>query len=308
MTLSRKGLVAIAMLAAVTSGCELSRQPAKTGKCPPCPPPPEPTHQAAVVGTIGKMHMVESRYPLSRLGDVLASFKPDLVLIAVRVDPFRANQLEDASFEMTYVNHLARQRGIAVEPIDWFREEDLGAPKPAPEPWDVSEIAKREADVLDQPRLYTFDQANGTELEQRVLLATAAETRYRGGNPIASRRHGWMQHLSASAVARHERPKRVLAYVDVFDRPAIDMALHAVGYATKAPPEIAAASKETMIDAVPPDVLTEYKAQLERARARVEKAAGPERAFWADRQRVLDVVVERRASCCVAQAALTAQR
>ncbi|MBX3191016.1 MAG: hypothetical protein KF819_28730 [Labilithrix sp.] len=306
----RKSLAALAILATLaTAACEpLSRQPTKTGKCPPCPPPPEPEHQAAVVGTIGKMHMVESRYPLSKLGEVLASFKPDLVLIAVRVDPFRAHQLEDASFEMTYVHHLARQRGISVEPVDWFREEDFGAAPPPAEPWDVSEIAKREADVLAQPRLFTFDQANGAELEQRVLLALAAEARHRGGNPVAARRQGWLQQLTASAVARHERPKRVLAYVDVFDRPVVDMALHAVGYATKPPLDIQAAAKEAMIDGVPPDVIAELKSQLERARARAEKAKGPEKAFWADRERVLDVVVEKRASCCVTQTALTAPR
>ncbi|NVL67784.1 hypothetical protein, partial [Escherichia coli] len=85
-------------------GCEPSeRVPARGPKAPPCPPPPEPAYQATVVGTIGKMHMVESRYPLSKLGDVLATFKPDLVLVGVRVDPFREGHLEDAPFEMTYV-------------------------------------------------------------------------------------------------------------------------------------------------------------------------------------------------------------
>src|SRR5690606_16661107 len=92
-------------------------------KAPPCPPPPEPARLSVVVGTIGKMHMVESRYGLARLGDVIAAFKPDLVLLGARVDAFREDRLEDASFEMTYVHQLAKARGIPVEPIDWFREE-----------------------------------------------------------------------------------------------------------------------------------------------------------------------------------------
>src|SRR4051812_8332827 len=107
MTLLRSALLALAFStsAVALGGCDPEdRVPAKSPKAKPCPPPPEPAYQAEVVGTIGKYHLVESRYPLSRLGDAFAAFKPDLVLVAVRVDPFREGHLEDASFEMTYVN------------------------------------------------------------------------------------------------------------------------------------------------------------------------------------------------------------
>jgi len=297
----------LAILAAcAVAGCEPSeRVPARGPKAPPCPPPPEPAYQAAVVGTIGKMHMVESRYQLSKLGDVLAAFKPDLVLVAVRVDPYREGHLEDASFEMTYVTHLAKQHGIAVEPIDWFREQDLGAPPAAAEPWDEAEIAKKEAEVLAQPRLYTFDQANGPELEQKVLLATGAEARHRAGNPLGARRHAWMQHLTLSAVSRHDRPKRVLAFVDVLDRPTVDLALHGAGYATKEPVALVAKSKNEMIADIPSDVMNDWRQQLDRTRAKIDGAkAAPEKAFWGDRQRALQIVVEKHAACCVTQASL----
>jgi hypothetical protein len=261
------------------------------------------------VGTIGKMHMVESRYPLSKLGDVLSTFKPDLILVAVRVDPFRENRLEDASFEMTYVSHLAKQHGTAVEPIDWFREQEHDAPPPATEPWDATEIARKEGEILTQPRIYTFEQANGAELGQKVLFASAADARHRGGDPLVSRRHAWMQHLTISAVARHNRPKRVLAYVDVLDRPSVDLVLHGVGYAMKEPVAIVAQSKNEMIADIPADVMTDWRGQLERARSKAEASkAGPEKAFWAERQRALQVVVDKRAACCVTQAALTAER
>ncbi|MDB4936545.1 MAG: hypothetical protein JWP87_3517 [Labilithrix sp.] len=302
--------VALLSIGIMLLGCEPSeRVPARGPKPPPCPPPPEPAYQGAVVGTIGKMHMIESRYPLSKLGDVLASFKPDLVLVAVRVDPFREGHLEDASFEMTYVANLAKQHGVAVEPIDWFREQDLGAPETAAEPWDEASIAKREAEVLVQPRLYNFEQANGAELEEKVLLATDAEARHRTGNPLVTRRHAWMQHLSASAVSRHGRPKRVLAYVDVLDRPAIDLLLHGVGYTMKEPVALVSKSKDEMISDIPLDVMNEWKAQLERARAHVDTAkTAPEKAFWTDRQRTLQVVIDKRAACCVPQAALATER
>ena len=306
-------LVAIAGVAAsgaVVLGCEPSdRVPARGPKLPPCPPPPEPAYQATVVGTIGKMHMVESRYPLSKLGDVLASFKPDLVLVAVRVDPYREGHLEDASFEMTYVASLAKQHGVAVEPIDWFREQDLGAPPAAVEPWDEAEIAKKEADVLAQPRLYNFEIANGAELAEKVLLATDAEARHRSGNPLVSRRHAWMQQLAGSAVSRNGRPKRVLAYVDVLDRPTVDLLLHGVGYTMKEPVAVAAKSKEELIADIPIDVMNEWRAQLDRTRSRVDGAkTAPEKSFWADRQRTLQVVVDKHAACCVTQAALAADR
>ena len=306
-------LVAIAGASAsgaVVLGCEPSdRVPARGPKLPPCPPPPEPAYQATVVGTIGKMHMVESRYPLSKLGDVLASFKPDLVLVAVRVDPYREGHLEDASFEMTYVASLAKQHGVAVEPIDWFREQDLGAPPAAVEPWDEAEIAKKEADVLAQPRLYNFEIANGAELAEKVLLATDAEARHRSGNPLVSRRHAWMQQLAGSAVSRNGRPKRVLAYVDVLDRPTVDLLLHGVGYTMKEPVAVAAKSKEELIADIPIDVMNEWRAQLDRTRSRVDGAkTAPEKSFWADRQRTLQVVVDKHAACCVTQAALAADR
>ena len=300
---------ALLMLAAVVSlaGCEPSeRVPARGPKAPPCPPPPEPAYQASVVGTIGKLHMVESRYPLSKLGDVLAAFKPELILVAARVEPFHEGRLEDASFEMTYVANLAKQHGISVEPIDWFREQDLGAPLAPAEPWDEAEIAKKEAEVLSLPRLYNFEQANGAELEEKVLLATGAEARHRSGNSLLARRHAWMQHLAASAVSRHGRPKRVLAYVDVLDRPVVDLLLHGVGYAMKEPGVLVAKAKEEMISDMPADVMSEWKAQLDRTRARIDAAkAAPEKAFWSDRQRTLQVAVDKRAGCCVSQSALT---
>jgi hypothetical protein len=298
-----RALGAALLLGALTAAC--GEPPEKRpSKVPKCPPPPEPAYQSVVVGTIGKLHLVESRYPLTRLGDVLAAFKPDLVLLAVRVDPYREGHLEDGSFEMTYVHHVARQRGVEVEPIDWFREQDLGAPLPPVDPWDETEIAKREADVLGVPRLFTFEQANAPELEQKVFLAVNAEARHRGGNPLVTRRQAWVQGLVASAVTRHDRPRRVLAYVDVFDRPTVDLATRALGYDPRTPADVVARSKDAIVPDVPSEVVAEWKGQLDRARANAAKAEGAAKAFWAERERALEVAVERKGSCCVTQAAL----
>jgi len=297
----------VALASAGLVGCEPGdRVPARSPKPAPCPPPPEPAQQAVVVGTIGKLHMVESRYPLSRLGDVLSAFKPDLVLLGVRVDAFRADHLEDASFEMTYAGYLARRHGAYVEPIDWFRDQDLGVAPTAVEPWDAAETARKETELLAQPRLLTFEQANARELLEKLLVATGAEARHRAGDPVGSRRRGWIQELTVSAVTRHDRPKRVLAFVDVVDRPVVDLALHGMGYATRSPSDVLAKSKDVMLGDVPADVLGAYRAQLGRAKERVEASKGGERAFWAERAQVLGVVVDKRAACCVPQSTLAA--
>ena len=300
------GLLALGLLFACDPA---ERVPPRDPKTPRCPPPPEPAYQAAVVGTIGKLHLVESRYPIAKLGDVLAAFKPDLLLVGARVDPFREGHLEDASFEMTYVTALAKQHRIDIEPIDWFRDQDLGAPEAPAEPWDEAGIAKREAALLAEPRLFTFEVANGQELAQKILLATDADARHRAGNPIPTRRHAWMQHLAASAVERRARPKKVLAYVDVLDRPTVDALLHGLGYAMKEPVALVAKAKEEMISAIPGDVLDDWKGQLARARANVESAkTPPEKAFWTDRARSLGVVVDKRGQCCVGQSSVDAEK
>lgn len=303
---ARAAALLTAALATLSAAC--GEPPEKRPPKLVCPPPPEPTHQAVVVGTIGKLHLAESRYPLSKLGDVLTAFKPDLVLVGVRVDPYREGHLEDGGFEMTYVRHVARQRGIDVEPIDWFREQDFGVQPSPVEPWDESEIAKREAEVLSATRMLTFEQANAAELEEKVFLAVTAEARHRSGNPLVSRQKAWIQHLTASAVLRRDRPRRVLAFVDVYDRLPVDLALRTLRYEAKSPVEVVARSKETMVPDVPTDVVAEWKASLARARGKAEAATGPAQAFWAERAKVLEVAVERQGACCVTQAALTLSR
>jgi hypothetical protein len=101
----------------------------------------------------------------------------------------------------------------------------------------------------------------------------------------------------------------VLAYVDVLDRPALDMLLHDVGYVMKEPVALVSKSKDEMISDIPADVMNEWRAELDRARSRIESAKTPaEKAFWTDRQRTLQIVVDKRAACCVPQSTLAAER
>jgi hypothetical protein len=295
--------VALALLSSVAA-CEGGGGRPMVAAAPPCPAPIESERQAVVVGTIGKLHMAEAKYPLAKLGDVMSSFKPDLVLVAVRPDPFREGNYEDASFEMTYLAALAKNRAIPAEGIDWFREQDLTAPPPAVDPAAEAENARRAAEILTRPRLYPFEQANGSELYEAIYLASIADQRYRGGHAPWSRRAGFIQHLAIEAVNKHKKPKKVLAFVDVFDRPTVSLALTAVGYETRDPVVVAKQANEVMATDMPPEVLSQYKNQLGRVRDRAEKAKGPEKAFWQDREKILEVVVDKRAACCVPTTAL----
>jgi hypothetical protein len=271
---------------------------------PPCPAPIESDRQVVVVGTIGKLHMAEAKYPIQKLGEVMSAFKPDLVLLAVRADAFREGSYEDASFEMTYLAALAKNRAIPAEGIDWFREQDLVAPLPAVDPASEAANARRGAEILARPKLYPFEQANGAELAEAVYLATTSEQRYRAGNPAWSRRAAHVGHLAIDAVEKHKKPKRVLAFVDVFDRPTVTLALGAMGYEWRDPVVVSKRSSEEMMSDLPPEVLGQYKNQLGRVRDRIEKAKGPEKAFWQEREKILEVVVDKRAACCVPTTAL----
>jgi hypothetical protein len=299
----RRALVAL-LSSGVLFACEGGGARPMVAAAPPCPAPIESDRQVVVVGTIGKLHMAESKYPLAKLGEVMSAFKPDLVLLGVRPDPFREGNYEDASFEMTYLAALAKNRAIPTEGIDWFREQDLAAPPPAVDPPSEAENAKRAAEILSRPKLYPFEQANGTELAEAVYLASIADQRYRGGNAPWSRRAGFIQHYAIDAVNKHKKPKKVLVFVDVFDRPTVALALNAVGYESRDPIVVLKQTNEKMVSDLPPEVLSQYKNQLGRVRDRVEKAKGPEKAFWQEREKTLEVVVDKRAACCVPTTAL----
>lgn len=264
------------------------REDGPSAKSKPCPTPAEPSRQATVIGTIGALHLAESQYPLTRIGDVIVAHKPDLVLLGVGVDAYRDDRLEDASFEMTYARFVAKQHGADVEAVDWLPGEP---PRLEPvEPWDAESIARREEEILRAPTLFTFEQANGSALAQKLLLAQASESRYHAGSAASARRRGWITSLVESAVSRHEHPRRVLAVVDVKDRPLVDAVLYELGYATRTPVEVLGAANEVMAGDLPPEVLAEWK----RERLRSEGAQA----------RVLDVAIEKRGGCCVSPASL----
>ncbi|MEO8874966.1 MAG: hypothetical protein ABI461_05200 [Polyangiaceae bacterium] len=121
------GLGAALSLSFTTVGCGGSKGPAVS--------PSEVSAQKAVVdqpdlsgivvGTIGRDHLIKDGYPLTKIADIIDVYKPDLLLIQVRADAYKKLNLEDASFEMTYVNAVAGTAGVETAPIDWFKDEDV---------------------------------------------------------------------------------------------------------------------------------------------------------------------------------------
>ena len=85
----------------------------------------EPDLVGTVIGTIGRDHLAKDGYPLSRIADIIDVFKPDMLLIQIRPEPFKKQELEDASFEMTYVNGVAGTAGVETVPFDWFQDTDV---------------------------------------------------------------------------------------------------------------------------------------------------------------------------------------
>ena len=110
-----------------------------------------------------------------------------------------------------------------------------------------------------------------------------------------------MQQLAADAALRHGKPRKILAYVDVFDRPSIDAVLSGVGYVSRTAADVIKASTEALAAGdVPAELVATWQAESERAHARAAKtSAAAEKDFWTDRAKVLDVAVEKKGGCCV---------
>ncbi len=122
-------LTALLGLAVECEGCggnPQARSPSEIGA--PQATQNEPDLVAMVVGTVGRDHLTSAGYPLTKIADIIDTFKPDMILLQVRQEPFKKQQLEDASFEMTYVNGVAGTSGVDTEPIDWYRDEDVLPP------------------------------------------------------------------------------------------------------------------------------------------------------------------------------------
>ena len=198
-------------------------QPHLRGVLDAAPAAPRPLDgvSVAVVATLHAAHLHVAGYPVALLGEVMRAARPDLVLVEIRPEPFAAGHLEDGPFEMTYATLVARERGIAVEPIDWWQESDVGAPEPRLAP-DASAAFEREMAPLRAAfqRAPDFATANSGAQAAVVAAMRNVEGRYFDGNPVWSRRQSWFHHRAMEAITRR-RARRALAFVGAEHRPEL---------------------------------------------------------------------------------------
>ncbi len=189
---------------------------------------------AMVVGTIHKHHLAQPAYPMTLLGAVLTDFVPDLVLVEIRPEPFATGDLEDGPLEMTYVTELAKARGIAVEPIDWWRDSDVGK-EPQLEAVSRESCEQELADLDDElPMPPSFEGANGPGSLIHGMRLMNAQARCYSGNADWNRRQAWMEHRAEDAIRKHGA-KRTLVVVGAQHRPEMELYLEALDLVTGRP-------------------------------------------------------------------------
>src|SRR5262245_32830576 len=105
--LARFGASSLTTLAVIVS-CARAPEPASR---PAAAPSAALSRQVMVVATIHKGHLLQKRYPLALLCQIIDAYRPDLVMVEIRPEPFRAGHYEDGPFEMTAVTFCARRRG-----------------------------------------------------------------------------------------------------------------------------------------------------------------------------------------------------
>jgi hypothetical protein len=253
-----------------------------------------------VVGTVHKAHLTERSYPLALLARVLRAYRPDLVLVEIRPAPFQAGHYEDGPFEMAYVVLQAVAAGIAVEPIDRWRSEDLALPV-SPE----SAACAEERRALEARRIWppSFVQANGNE-QARVLLAFHNLAARCDGDGAWNRRQAWFHHQAEAAITRHHAC-RVLAFVGQDHRPELEQFLRTGGFHIESPLELHLQRNEALIaEPAPPLVVDAWREGVVRMRAELAAASAELAAALDVKIRYFEAAIESRGRCCVAPSTL----
>jgi hypothetical protein len=263
-----------------------------------CPkPPPEPDMYAMVISTVHEYHLVTSGYPLSKIGDAMDAFRPDLTVIDEMPDVMKERP-EEASVETEYVKYIAGTRASDVEPIAPARvDPDVEfkvdpADDAALKPFD---------DFMDTLLGMSFEEANSHETTIKIMNAHNARQRLAKGEPNYTRREAWLEKGLDDVIARRH-PKRIMVVVDGSHRPAIEAHLREIGAGIKQPVEMVRASKESREEnTVPPLVIKAWTQQLDRLRDRLSrmKKDTPQRQWLQTQANILQAAVDRNGQCCV---------
>ncbi|WP_041453290.1 hypothetical protein [Anaeromyxobacter dehalogenans] len=299
MTTPKLTLSTLAAMAFVGCAAKASSAPVH-----PSPPgdPATASFEAVVVGTIHRAHLTEPEYPLPYLAGLIETYRPDLILVEVRPEPFALGRLEDGPFEMTYVSWLGQAKGIAVGPIDWFRDEDVGIDAdPEPEPADRHAFEEETAALdarMDRP--LTFAEVHSTRQDAAVLSVLNVRARYLVGNASWNRRQAWL-HQQALEAIRRQGAHKVLAFVGAFHRPELEAFLAGQGGSVRSPRSIRFDAAKPA--AVPPQVIQLWREGAARLRAQAATAPAKRAEALTGKARYFEVAADRAGQCCVEPAA-----
>ncbi|MBI5536746.1 MAG: hypothetical protein HY898_28760 [Deltaproteobacteria bacterium] len=271
----------------------------------PTPAAPHPDDAAAtevmVISTIHKGHLVQKEYPLGMLHNALVRYKPDLVLVEIRPETFATRHYEDGPFEMTYVTHWATAQGAAVEPIDWWREQDMeSAPAMTPE---EERALEAELAAMPEPPWPGFRLANQASERARGMKVLNAQARYAGGNAVWNRRQAWFNHRAVSAIERHHA-RRALAFVGFNHGTELESYLRAMGLRVRDPLTLEAMDPAASNEPAPDAVVSAWREGLGRIRDNAEAATGESKLRMRAKARYFEIAVERRGTCCVPESEL----
>lgn len=256
-----------------------------------------PEREAMVVATIHKGHLMQARYPLGLLCRIVDAYRPDLVMVEVRPEPFALGHYEDGPFEMTAVTLCARRHKIEVAPIDWWLESDMSAAPPALSA-DEEKAMNAELARLEEPTWPAFDLANSERELRRGLEVLNVQARYLGGNPVWTRRQAWFHHRALEAIDR-SHARRALAFVGLNHAPELSEFLAALGMKPVSPLSLPLGDLSRANDAMPDDVVAAWSDGLSRLRASVESSDGESKQRYAAKVRYFETAVARKGRCCV---------
>jgi hypothetical protein len=269
------------------------------------PTPAAPAvHEAMVVATIHKGHLLQAGYPLTVLRRLVEAYRPDLILVEIRPAAFAAGHYEDGPFEMTYVIDVAARARIPVEPIDWWREEDL-AQEP---PLDTADqrLLDDALRKLQEPVWPSFELANSPAERARTLRERNAYARYAAGNPLWSRRQAWF-HEQALVATENHGARRTLAFVGSTHRPELEGFLQGTGIHVVEPLSVRVPLAPSD-EGVPESVVGKWREGIGRLQTASESLTGEQRRRLDDKIRYFSVAVDRRGRGCVEEGNLTAHK
>ena len=266
--------------------------------------PVEPPIKGMVLATIHQFHLAQPGYPFSRMGDVLDSYRPDMILVDMPGDLLKGGHPEDASIEIEYIKYVASTRATDIIAIGPDREDKALSIKPEKGEENALDTF---ATTLNDPGSgnFTFEQANGPEGSQKILAALNGRIRYLKGDPDVQRRQAWLETAVDKAL-NDKQPKRVLVIVDAINRAMVEEHLFEKGLKMLNPVSVATESKERREENVPAVVVSTWTDQLATRQNRLHRLRpGDDRTWLEYKVNLYQLAIDKHGTCCLPLEALS---